>query len=338
MTRQIRSRKERLTIEEIRAILDESDDDFSPDESVYDPDSDARSDEDVDDNGDGLQDDSEVSLPDEMDNAIENWHEVTGCHQKSFVFSENCGIQGMNNCNEVIEFFELFLDKDVLDSIVKYTNEAAQRKLDFKKKKWCDVDVAEIKRFLALVMYFGLVQYPSLKKYWSKDKKYLNFFVRCSMPRNRFEDILRFIHFSDENDDSAGRLKKIRDLATLFNKKFQQHRIPGENITIDESVVPFRGRLKFKQYLPGKAHKYGVKLYKACDPDGYTYGFKVYSGKETEEKTDVRHSNKVVLELLENYLDKGRTLIVDNFYTNLEIASHLLKYKTHLVGTLRQNV
>jgi len=29
---------------------------------------------------------------------------------------------------------------------------------------------------------------------------------------------------------------------------------PGDSLVIDESIIPFRGRLKFKQHIPGKAH------------------------------------------------------------------------------------
>jgi len=43
--------------------------------------------------------------------------------------------------------------------------------------------------------------------------------------------------------------------------------------------------LNFRQYTKGKSHKYGIKLFKLCDPDGYTYNVLVYSGKqETTEK------------------------------------------------------
>lgn len=42
---------------------------------------------------------------------------------------------------------------------------------------------------------------------------------------------------------------------TTYNKnKFY---LPGENLTINEQLVPFRGRVGFKQYLPGKPDKYG---------------------------------------------------------------------------------
>lgn len=37
------------------------------------------------------------------------------------------------------------------------------------------------------------------------------------------------------------------------------------------------------------------------------------------------------------YLNNGRTIVTDNFYTSLPLANELLKNDTHLVGTLRSN-
>lgn len=53
---------------------------------------------------------------------------------------------------------------------------------------------------------------------------------------------------------------------------------------------------------------------------------------------DGRVSNKVVFKLLESYLDQGRTLVVDNYYTNMELATKLLEKNTHVVGTMRKVV
>lgn len=96
-------------------------------------------------------------------------------------------------------------------------------------------------------------------------------------------------------------------------------------------MVPFRGRLQFKQYLPGKSHKYGVKLFKLCDSAGYTYYVDIYSGKGSGETKDL------VLKLVQPFLEAGRTLCVDNFYTSLPLSECLLSHKTHLIGILRAN-
>lgn len=43
------------------------------------------------------------------------------------------------------------------------------------------------------------------------------------------------------------------------------------------------------------------------------------------------------MKLSENYLEEGRVLITDNYYTSLHLAEALLHRKTHTVETLKQN-
>lgn len=119
---------------------------------------------------------------------------------------------------------------------------------------------------------------------------------------------------------------------------FKKYKVPGENVVIDETMIPFRGRLSFRQYIPSKSARYGVKLFKICDNIGYTYDLIIYSGKNTTPiNNDITCASKVVLQLMADYLNKGRTLIMDNYYTSLNLAHILLSKETHMVGTLRKN-
>ena len=56
--------------------------------------------------------------------------------------------------------------------------------------------------------------------------------------------------------------------------------------------------------------------------------------KKGVSENNVRASVRVVLSLIDEYLDEERTLVVNNYYTNAAIATKLLHKKTHLVGTL----
>lgn len=106
---------------------------------------------------------------------------------------------------------------------------------------------------------------------------------------------------------------------------------------IDESMVPFRGRLSFKQYIPNKTHRYGVKLYKLCTISGYTYNLKVYTGKG-DTQPELGHAQTVVLKLLEDLNPKeGRILYADNFYSGIPLVKTLLDQKCLYCGTLRSN-
>ncbi|KAL4098418.1 hypothetical protein QTP88_023037 [Uroleucon formosanum] len=140
------------------------------------------------------------------------------------------------------------------------------------------------------------------------------------------------------NNVTSDKLGKIQPLVCKLVSIFKKIKVPGENIVIDETMIPFRGRLIFKQYIPNKTSKYGVKLFKICDNIGYTYDCIIYSGKNTTPTcSEITTATKVVLQLMNDYLYKGRTLIIDNYYTSLNLAHILLSKDTHMVGTLRKN-
>lgn len=76
-------------------------------------------------------------------------------------------------------------------------------------------------------------------------------------------------------------------------------------------------------YIPGKRHKYGIKLFKLCNDDGYTLDLIVYGGKVTNRLSNV--ATDVIMKLCQPYLGVGRRVITDNFYTSVELAKLLKK-------------
>ncbi|XP_062531825.1 piggyBac transposable element-derived protein 4-like [Bombyx mori] len=201
--------------------------------------------------------------------------------------------------------------------------------------KWKDTTIEEMERFMGVLMVMGISKVPNLHLYWSKKRCYRNEYIANLITRDRFLLLLKFWHFSD-NVNNGDKLYKIRKILDIVFKLFTEILKPGRFIVIDETMIPWKGRLNFRQYIKNKAHKYGIKLYKLCTPEGYTYSVIVYTGKD-EEKSGAGHGYDVVMKLTKNLLEEGRTLIADNFYTSVPLAEELLKKKTFMCGTLRTN-
>lgn len=72
-----------------------------------------------------------------------------------------------------------------------------------------------------------------------------------------------------------------------------------------------------------------------CCHDFYTLQYKIYAGREADIGQLV--SSKLVMELMEPYLDEGRCHFVDNWYTSIELTEKLFDRNTRLVGTFRAN-
>lgn len=103
----------------------------------------------------------------------------------------------------------------------------------------------------------------------------------------------------------------------------------------DESMIPFRGRISFRQYIKSKRHRYGLKIFKLCTSFGYTYSIQIYTGKQFWTQGSV--PTHVVMTLAQPLFNKGHTVCTDNWYTSLDLANKLLAKKTHLIGTIKIN-
>ena len=229
--------------------------------------------------------------------------------------------------------------------MVRETNRYAEQhaktqKLSKRSKtlQWKPTTNKEILKFLAVIIEMGLVQVPEVDYYWSKSKLFGSEVIQNTMSRDRFELLLKLYHFPDNQEQHVDqdRLFKLRLLLDLLKARFQSIYISGSIISIDETMVPWKGRLLFKQYIPGKAHKYDVKIYKLAASDGYTWNFMVYTGKQ-DPTAGLSHAQTVVMDLTNGLLRGYRTVVADNFWTSMSLAIRLLRNVTYLIGTLRSN-
>jgi len=159
----------------------------------------------------------------------------------------------------------------------------------------------------------GLVKKSRLSEYWSTDPMIATPFFNAVRPRDRFELLLRCWHLSNNNlAVEEDRLFKLRDICNALLERFQALYTPFREISIDESMVLWRGRLMFRQYIPGKRHKYGVKLNMQCESTGYVWNVIMYCGKMSSI-SGFGHAETAVLKLMEKLLNRGHVHYVDNF-------------------------
>lgn len=240
-----------------------------------------------------------------------------------------------------LDFYHLLVTEDILNKIVVETNSYASQQISKNisphscVRKWKDTNLAEVKTLLGLIIWTGLVQLPSYELYWSNSVIFTTKFGSY-MSRNRFEILLQMIHFSDNSQiDKSNHLYKLGTIIDDVMMNSNMCNRPNETICIDESLIKFMGRLSFKQYIKNKRNKFGIKLFKLCIHSCYTLAVKVYCGKEENPNFNV--GSKIFQEFSEPFLHFGRTIVVDNWYTSVELAELLNSKQTHLVGTLRKN-
>ena len=159
------------------------------------------------------------------------------------------------------------------------------------------------------------------------------------MSRDRFNLLWRYVHLQD-NTVPAPAGEKIWKLRWFFDHlvaRFQDVYTPYKQCTIDESMIKFKGRLGFRQYMPAKPIKWGIKVWALCEADtGYAYNLQVYTGK-VEGRQEKGLTHRVCMDLLTPVLGTGIHVYIDNLYTAVNLFSDLRIRGVMACGTVRSN-
>lgn len=243
---------------------------------------------------------------------------------------------------EPVHYFELFFDNSLLETIVQETNryESQNPKADYSKMKpWRPLTVEELKTFLGLSILMGHIRKSKLRDYWSTDPLLTTPIFRQMMTRNRYFQILKYLHFENNETIINHSLKKIKPVIDDLRQKFANSMTPGKNLCIDESLLLWKGRLKFKQYIPLKRKRFGIKLFQIVDcSSGFILDFVVYTGADTDyEKFDLGISGDIVAYFMKPYFYKGHVVYIDNWYSSPQLAQFLHDRNTGMCGTVKSN-
>ena len=105
------------------------------------------------------------------------------------------------------------------------------------------------------------------------------------MSCRQFELIMRYLQLNDsekqpeKGDTNYDRLYKIRPIYNEIINNFKTSYIPQQNISIDESIIGFKGRLSWIQYMPKKPTKWGIKSWVLADSEtAYVWNMALYTG------------------------------------------------------------
>jgi hypothetical protein len=273
---------------------------------------------------------------------------------------------------EPIDFFDAFMDKEMWEHIVDETNRYAACRLQkqgndsFERAQheeyrprarlnaWKPLTLGELKVFVAHLIIMGLVRKPDIEMYWSGAPFTRTPFFGVYMSRDRFTAILSNLHVNDDTDNppypEAGHdpLAKIRNFIQMMDRNFLHVYKPERDISIDEGSMPWKGRLRFKQYNPSKPARFHVKLYQVCEAkSSYIIGYKIFTGSGSCHRDgpditidpEATTTTKTVLTLLDdcNLFHKGHSVFMDNFYNSVALLEELMEKETLGCGTVRSN-
>ncbi|XP_031549902.1 piggyBac transposable element-derived protein 4-like [Actinia tenebrosa] len=147
----------------------------------------------------------------------------------------------------------------------------------------------------------------------------------------------RQLYSSTKGTEGYDKIYRIRNYLTMLGENIRREYQLSREISIDETMIPHKGRLSYKQYIKNKPTKWLIKLWVLSEATtGYVYRFQVYLGK-VEGNPEQHLAKRVVRDLTITEANKNHHLYMDNFYCDPHLFKELLDKKIFCCGTVKFN-
>jgi hypothetical protein len=130
-------------------------------------------------------------------------------------------------------------------------------------------------------MLTGIIQKPTIRSYFTTKRVISTLGFGDIITQDRLEYVNFCVLLTNETINNFERPKELVNIFQVIsnlNNKFQELYLPNQDISTDESLTLRKGCLSFKQYMPLKASKFGIKTCTSCDTTTtYLQSFLLYT-------------------------------------------------------------
>jgi hypothetical protein len=204
-------------------------------------------------------------------------------------------------CKSPYDFFKLFVDDYFVDQTVEVSRLYAVRKNNVHMLPKLTHNNMRITH--AIMYMTGYLTPSNRRMYWERREDTMNVQVKKAMSETTFTGIITNTSFVKRTEpDPQDRFWKVRPLFDQLNstaKKWVQH---PEKASIDEGMVKYYGPHPLKQFMRGKPHRFGYKVWILASSAGELLACQPYGGSATNIKDyGLGQGPNVVMGLSEQY-------------------------------------
>ncbi|XP_039297935.1 piggyBac transposable element-derived protein 3-like [Nilaparvata lugens] len=241
-----------------------------------------------------------------------------------------------------VEAFELFFNEQIIETIILESTKYAL----FKNEPDPLLSPEEIEVFIGILIVTGYNTLSGKRYYWENGADVRNNLVYNSMRRDRFIQIMKYLHLADNNfPNLQDKMWKLRPFMNLLQEKFHEQFRPEQHLDFDESMIPYYGKHSCKQFIRGKPIRFGYKAWCVNTVDGYLVSFDIYQGKQmsanTQYEADFGKAASPLVMMIDKLPDNVKCLPLrfyfDNLFTSFNLLSHLKERGYEATGTVREN-
>ncbi|XP_030266920.1 piggyBac transposable element-derived protein 4-like [Sparus aurata] len=209
-------------------------------------------------------------------------------------------------------------------------------------ENWKDMSRTDLRAYIGLLILAGVYRSrgEAAASLWDAESGRAIF--RATMPLKVFHTYSRMLRFDDRESRperrATDKLAAIREVWDKWPSGFRTSTTQGLTHTHTHTHTHTIGRCPFRQYMPNKPARYGIKIWVACDSkSSYAWKMQVYTGKPTAGGSEKNQGMRVVLDVTEGLTGGHKTVTCDNFFTSYELGQRLLERDVAMVGTVRRN-
>ena len=171
---------------------------------------------------------------------------------KSGLYPEFKGVEGPVDSHDpesssAFDYLQLLWPDSLTSLIAVETNRYAHQK---KRSNWVGVSKDEIWSFLGIIVLMEIHRLPRVRNYWSKDELLGVSAVQEAMSTslNRFWAIWSNLHLVDNSSVDCQGLssRKVQPLLDVLGDTFLKQYSPGQELSVDESMVKYKGHCRGK--------------------------------------------------------------------------------------------
>ena len=150
---------------------------------------------------------------------------------------------------------------------------------------------------------------------------------------------MHFVNNYSLDPKNADRFVKVRPCLDALKKTFRSALNPKEFQSVDEMMIPYKGRLSIKQCFPKKPKPWGVKVWVRAGFSEYMYNFEPYQGPAggRGEISQLGMAGDVVMRLCEDIQDKNHKVFSDNIFCTIPLLKALELQRIYGTDTCRSN-
>ncbi|CAF4020199.1 unnamed protein product [Rotaria sp. Silwood2] len=252
-------------------------------------------------------------------------------------FADNMPSPPIHDELEPIDYFYIMFGKQ---STTLLTNQSNLYSVQKDPNKPARISETEMEHFIGILLMTGIYSFPEQRYFWSSNTRVES--ISSVMSRDRFLELKKYLHVTDNSiqqnrtDANFDKAHKVRPLLNIVKENFRI--IPKEEkLSVDEQIIPFKGRSIMKQHMPKKPNRWGYKMFLlAGGKSGICYDFIFYTGKGNQQQHGF--CTDIVLDVCETVPRfANHKVYFDNYFTTIRLQVELKKLGIFAIGTIRPN-